>query len=123
MNVQAHQLLKCADADVSNTAKWTKVVDYFKMLRGAGIPILHSAAVKLLDKDDQLRGRRTTDGNCESHTYRMHDLYQHLDKLRTRSYSSFDEADRIHRTMIKDLEEAGMYEDANNLIDEWFEEG
>lgn len=51
------------------------------------------------------------------------ELYGHIYKLRRRSYSSVDEADEVHRQLAGRLRDAKLYEEANNLLDDWFLEG
>jgi hypothetical protein len=50
------------------------------------------------------------------------ELYGHITALRNRSYSSFNEADSVHRKLTGRLREAGLYEEATNLLDDWFME-
>lgn len=126
MNVQAHQLLKLPLADAVRTDKWRSVVQYFRILRDGGVPITLGAAAQVLAIVDGLEGRVSTKhaepAAVTTPTYDTNELYQHIYKLRTRSYSSFDEADTVHKSLVGALTDAGLYEEANNLIDEWFEE-
>lgn len=119
MNVQAHCIVKALDAGKPvDEAKISRVKSYYQVLVDAGYPILTAAAQRLMG----VASKPTVDEAAQSNTNDKH-LYEHIEKLRKRLYASFDEAESIHNSLLTQLSAAGLYADANDLIDEWFEEG
>lgn len=125
MNTQAHNLLRDIEAGRHiDEEKLVRVREYYLMLVNAGYTLVHSAPKRLL-------GISTAASLHRHHKPPQHPggvvvtrdmLYSHIQKLRDRAYDSFDAAEAAHKCFNKALREAGLYEEANNLIDEWFEE-
>lgn len=122
---QAYGLLKDLDAGRSvDEAKLDRVLSYYKGLMQAGCRLTHSAAQRLVglySTADEMRAAATrADDDSIAAAQHLGDLYKHIEMLRARSYSSFDDADMAHHALVPRLREAGLYEEANNLIDDWF---
>lgn len=113
-NVRAHKLVKAMEAgEPVNEAKLEELRTHYKQLVDAGYPIVSAAAQRLL-----VGVIKTSDKNAMD--VPVSALYEHIGKVKARSYSSFEEADEVHRRLTPDLQAAGLYEEVNNLMDDWY---
>ena len=119
ISIRAANAIKCNDEEIMN-----KLREYYKILDSRGLPPVTKPARILLGveadrpsaKLDALLSRMLGEDPDES------ELDRHCRLVRERGYASFDEADAVHRTMTDKLKAAGLYEEINNLMDEWFDE-
>jgi hypothetical protein len=111
-------LLRKLDAGtLTNRDKLEALQKHYKQLMDAGYPPVTSAAARLMGVDAANVTVSSPSDNGD-----LRELYEHIIKVRTRSYASFDEADKRHSELIPRLQMAGLYEDVNNMMDRWFEE-
>jgi hypothetical protein len=97
--------------------KLNKLKTHYQMMLDMGYPLVTAAAKRLMGIDDGSSTNRETSVDKDA------DLYAHILAVRNRTYSSFDEADEVHVRLAQRLHAVGLYEEVNNLMDEWFEEG
>ena len=102
-----------------NEVKLNQLRKHYQMLMDVGYPLVTAAAKRLMGVSDD----ETTKPGEDTPLMADADLYEHIAAVRNRSYSSFDEADEAHSRLAQRLRDAGLYEDVNNLMDAWFEEG
>lgn len=112
LNVRAHNALRDNNQEAIATLR-----DHYKRLYALGYPPVTAAARRILGEEVQTRSTnellsRTMQYDAE--------VLEHAYKVRTRSYSSFDEADAVHRQLTDQLKEADLYEEINNLMDDWY---
>lgn len=94
---------------------------YYNILVANGRPPVTAAARRLigLQPIDRTPTSRTVDELLSSFITED-SIAEHIDKVKTRAYNSFEEADAVHRRLTPQLKEAGMYEEVNNLMDDWY---
>ena len=116
---RAAAALKRGDEDTLS-----KLRTHYKALQDRGLPPVTASARRVLGEDVAVsRGVDTLDsllaqvsGVGES------DISRHCRLLRERAYSCVDEAYEVHKTLVARLTEAGLYEEANELLEDWFDE-
>ena len=111
LNNRAHQVLKNGDEKMAEILK-----QHYAKLMAVGHPPITAAARRLMGLAPLEKS--TKQNSLLSSAL----LYDHIAKVRNRTYSSFDEADAAHRRLEMQLREAGLYEEAANLLDEWYME-
>lgn len=123
-NTQAHNFLAKLEAgERVDEKKLEQLRTYYSMLMKAGYEPITKAARRLmgLSVDVPYNGGFGTSvdltAECMSS---MQDLYEHISMLRSRSYTDVDEADAAHRRLTDRLKKTGLYEEATNLLDEWW---
>lgn len=118
INTQAHNIVAAMDAGKPvNEEKLKQLKRHYQLLMDLGHPLVTAAARRLMGIDAE-----SSDGSGAVIDADA-DLYEHILAVKNRSYSSFDEADEVHSRLTPRLRAAGLYEDVNNLMDRWFEEG
>ena len=126
LNMQAHTINKQLEAGTPvDQNKLVALKQHYAMLVGAGYPIITAAARRFvaltmpaIQQETPDTGKSTIDAYSD-----MAVLYKHVAMVKNREYASFDEADEVHTTLVDALRKAGLYEEVNNMMDEWFEEG
>ena len=114
INVRAHRALKENDQETIE-----KLRKHYIMLYGAGYPPVSAAAKRLLGIE--VEEAKPRENNLESRLKKYdEEVFEHAYKVRTRSYSSVDEADEVHRRLESRLKEADLYEEITNLLDDWY---
>lgn len=91
---------------------------YYRLLLDAGYQ-LPSMGRRLLGLDDEEAADKQ---RSALRLDEADELYTHIAALRQRSYSNIDEADSVHRKLTSRLRDTGLYEEATNLLEEWFME-
>ncbi len=114
LNVRAHNALKKIEAGIP--VDTTVLKQHYQRLSDAGHPPVTAAARRLMGLESATRGRETNGLLLNN------DLMEHIAKVRDRSYSSFDEADAMHRQLESRLREAGMYDMENEMLEAWYDE-
>lgn len=105
-----------------------KLRAHYRLLQERGLEPATAPARKLLGVDNTGKPKRrdslddllsVTQGASES------ELDKHCRLVRQRGYESFEEADAAHRRLAVELQHAmpDVYEEINNLMDEWYMEG
>ena len=89
---------------------------HYENLVALGRPPVTAAARRLLGMQPLDRGLETNKLLSSSI------LLDHIAKIKNRTYSSFEEADAMHRRLEVQLREADLYEEAANLLDDWYME-
>ena len=119
-NAQAHYFMQKLDAgDVVDEVKLAALRMHYKTLMDCGYQPVTAAARRLMGLPTQEGGLVEPRPN---HLHGVYDLYEHISKLRSREYASVDEADEVHRRLSHRLRSAGLYEEATNLLDDWWME-
>lgn len=119
LNIQAHNIVKAlAAGQPVDELKLSKLKQHYQRFLDAGYPLVTKAAATLVGVNTVAQNQLTYAESADS----LAELYEHIAKVRTRSYSSVDEADAAHRALVGRLRAAGLYEEVNNLLDRWFEE-
>lgn len=114
LNVRAHRAIKENDEETMATLR-----EHYKRLSLAGYPPVTAAARRLLD--GVVTAHVTKENELLCHTSRYDaEVLEHAYKVRTRSYDSVDEADKVHRQLESRLKEADLYEEVTNLLDDWY---
>lgn len=117
INVQAHNMVAALETGKPvDTDKLSKLKKHYQTLIDLGYPLVTAAARRLMEVDDTC-GPAATALDADA------DLYAHILAVQNRTYSSFEEADEAHSRLTPRLRARGLYEDVNNLMDRWFEEG
>lgn len=111
LNNRAHAALKRGDAEAIETLR-----RHYQNLTDAGHPPISAAARRLMGLEPLHAGNETN--SLLMHT----ELLTHVAKIRDRSYSSFEEADETHRRLTDQLKASGLYGEANELLEEWYDE-
>lgn len=98
-----------------------KLQRYYNLLVANGRPPVTAAARRLigLQPIDRTPTSRTVDELLDSFVTED-SIAEHIDKVKQRAYASFEQADAVHRRLTPQLKEAGMYEEVNNLMDDWY---
>ena len=123
INVQAHRVVGDAAAGRPvDPDKVQRLRRHYQLLIDVGYPPVTKAARTLMGLEPLDAGAQRVLLDAAGEMDKLADLYEHISKVRTRSYSSFDEADRVHRTLVDRLRAAGLYDEVNDLMDRWFEE-
>lgn len=101
-----------------------RLTEHYKRLLDMGFPPVTAPAKQLLNWVD--------DGNAEDNKLEAllnkvapaieYTIEDHCRLVRERGYASFNEADEVHKKLTKQLKEAGLYEEINDLMDEWYME-
>ena len=103
-----------------------QLTEHYKLLQSRGFEPVTAPAKRLLgvDTTKQAASRRATlrdllditQGNNET------ELERHCRLVRQRGYASFEEADAVHRRLAGELSRLGpdVYEEINNLMDDWY---
>lgn len=120
------------------------LTEHYQMLADRGLPPVTAAAKRLLGytdisrpKSDRLsdllasvRGDSVTmraaaarPVESESESESESELDKHCRLVRCRGYASVEEAEIVHKELIGQLRDAGLYEEINDLLDEWYMEG
>ena len=111
LNIRAHNALKNNDE-----AAIAKLQEHYMRLLKAGHPPVSAAAQRII-------GYAVQDSKADSNSLlNITDLLEHAAKVRSRSYASVDEADKVHRGLTVRLKEAGLYEEITDLLDDWYME-
>lgn len=111
LNTRAHTAMRRGDEETMN-----KLRQHYQTLVDAGHPPVTAAARRLM-------GLEPKDASGETNALlNQTELLTHIAKVRNRAYSSFDEADATHRRLVDRLKEAGLYGEANELLEEWYDE-
>lgn len=114
INVRAHRALKENDQATIELLR-----KHYIKLYGAGHPPVSAAAKRLLGITVEQTSKRENDLMSRLQKY-DNEAFEHAYKVRTRSYSSVDEADEVHRRLSDRLRYADLYEEITNLLDEWY---
>ena len=111
LNTRAHTALKRDDVDTMDMLR-----QHYRNLMDAGHPPVTAAARRLMGMEPLQPPKETNTllANTE--------LLVHIAKLRDRSYSIFDEADAVHRRLLDKLKASGLYGEANELLEDWYDE-
>ena len=104
MNVRAHKALKDNNIEALDSIR-----RHYQQLNDAGFPPITSAARQVL-------GMSTTKSTVAT----LGDLYEHIGMIRRREYATFDDAEKRHKELLQRLVDTGLYEEANNLLDDWY---
>ena len=109
--------------DIVAIAKLTK---YYETLQSRGYAPVTAPAKKLLgisttqtkaaSLDDAIQAMLGNTGTNEC----VDKAQEHYKRIKERTYESAEEADRVHRTLEDSLRAAGLYEEATELLDEWY---
>ena len=103
-----------------------KLTEHYKLLQSRGLEPVTAPAKRLLGvaTTKQVGTRKAsldylldiTQGNSET------ELERHCRLVRCRGYASFEEADAAHRRLAGELNKLGpdVYEEINNLMDDWY---
>lgn len=115
LNIRAHKALQDG-----NSVAIDKLKKHYKLLESLGYPPVTAAAKRLMGYD--CNGPVDTERNSLLITLTSVDaeVLAHANKVRNRDYCSFDEADKVHKSLCDRLKEAGLYEEINDLMDEWY---
>lgn len=114
MNVRAHRLVEQLDKGLPvDSDKLQEVRRHYQMLLDARCDLTTAAARRLM-------GFGQTKTVDTADTVDLNELYGHIAKLRDRSYASFEEAEAEHQRLIPALRAAGLYAEANDIVDGWF---
>ena len=114
MNIRAHRALKENDQRTIELLR-----SHYKKLYGLGYPPISAAAKRLLGIEVEAAKPKDNEVYIFTESYDA-EVLEHAYKVRTRSYSSVDEADEVHRRLEDKLKEADLYEEITNLLDEWY---
>ena len=111
LNTRAHMAMKRGDAETMELLR-----RHYNNLTAAGHPPVTAAARRLMGLAPAQPVRETNAllANTE--------LLTHIARIRNRAYSSFDEADAMHRQLTEALKRAGLYGEANELLEDWYDE-
>lgn len=122
LNMRAHKLLKQMDAGLPyDQAALRQLQDYYNRMATSGREPITAAARRLIGMEPlDWPNRPTRAERMLRSTRDIKALIEHLDKVRCRAYDSFEQADAVHRRLTPQLKEAGMYEEVNNLMDDWY---
>lgn len=121
LNVQAHSIVKLIDAGAQyNVDKLRKLKEAYQVFVDAGYPLVSAAAQRLMYGGISKVAESTDIRIAVPKRDDLTDLYEHITKLKERSYSSCDEADEVHKALVGRLHKAGLYEEATELLDEWW---
>ena len=115
MSSRAAAAIKKGDQEAIDKFTW-----YYKTLQERGYGPVTAPAKKLLGIVDTKSTRTNSLDDAMNNILGISELQVHLKKLRDRSYASFDEAEDTHKRLESQLRSTGMYEEATDLIDEWF---
>lgn len=111
LNNRAHLALKNGDEAAIATLR-----AHYEALVDMGLPPVTAAARRLMGLEPLEKVRKTNSLLQET------SLRAHVLKIKNRTYSSFEEADAAHRRLEAQLRDAGLYEEAANMLDEWYME-
>jgi len=118
LNQRAYKFLKAIeDAEPYDAAALEQLRAYYQTLVMCGRPPLTAAARRLIGLEPLEREPQTYDVMVHM---QQQELYEHIRRVNQRSYATFDEADEVHRRLTPRLREAGLYEDVNNMMDDWY---
>ena len=100
----------------------SRLTEHYKRLLDMGFPPVTAPAKQLLnwtkandDDNDKLEDLLNKVAPAIEYT-----IEDHCRLVRERGYASFSEADEVHKKLAKRLKEAGLYEEINDLMDEWY---
>ena len=120
INSRAIQLEKDPSKD---PVLYAKLVDYYKALESRGLGIASAVAGRYLGKDKPVAAARSINLTVRLDSVinagQADVLRAHLDALRDRTYSSLEEAGRMQDTLAQQLRAAGLYEEADRLLEDW----
>lgn len=117
--MRAHTILKKKDAGAPyDKAAEAQLIAYYTRMAETGREPITAAARRLMGLDG-LDNKNDAQSLIDS-TLRVDELSVHYDKVKFRAYTTFDEADEVHRRLTPRLREAGLYEDVNNMMDDWY---
>lgn len=125
---------RCAAAiKKGDEALLDKFKSHYAALQERGYEPVTAPAKKLLGIVDNSAGTGASTIAHRRRTKSLDDLMSgvlgisetqvHLDKLRSRSYLTFEEAEQTHLKLESSLRATGLYEEASDLLDAWFMEG
>lgn len=112
LNVRAHNALRD-----NNEEAIAMLREHYQRLLALGHPPVTAAAQRLLDANAPVR--QSNDVLNYTMQYDA-EVLEHAYKVRNRQYSSFDEADAVHRRLADKLRKSDLYEEINNLMDDWY---
>lgn len=115
LNIRAHKALQ-----TNNSVAINKLKKHYELLESMGFPPITAAAKRLMGYDFNARGGTERNSLLITLTGVDAEVLAHANKVRNRGYSSFDEADKTHKALCERLKEAGLYEEINDLMDEWY---
>ena len=106
----------------------SKLRDHYKILQDRGYEPATAPARRILGVDitPEKRQRNTLDDMLSiTQGVGESEIDKHCRLVRQRGYKSFEEADAAHRRLAAELQHAmpDVYEEINNLMDEWYIEG
>ena len=111
LNNRAHAALRRGDTVAIETLR-----NHYQNLMDAGHPPVSAAARRLMGLEPLQSVRETNSLLINT------ELLAHIAKVRDRSYASFEEADAAHRRLADQLRASGLYGEANELLEEWYDE-
>lgn len=102
----------------NNEAVICELREHYKRLLLAGHPPVTAAARDIISEADFA----ATHSNDALRMTSMYDdeVLEHAYKVRTRSYDSVDEADKVHRQLADRLRAVDLYEEVTDLLDDWY---
>lgn len=101
-----------------------KLRQHYKILQDRGLPPVTAAARKVLGEDTAPQENKKTLDNLLAQVSGLgeSELDLHCRLLRERRYASVDEAYERHKVLVPQLTEAGLYAEATELLEQWFDE-
>jgi len=127
INMKAYNLSRNTNLTQQDLEMLDKIKQHYTALMERGYPPVTAAARKLMNYEQPdgpaslVRAERSLSAFGEIANYTKV-LTEHIQKIKDRSYASFDEADAKHKELVDKLRGAGLYEQATDLLDEWFME-
>lgn len=117
INMRADQAIKKGDQELIN-----KLKTHYRALEAKGLPPVTAAARRLMGYYPDQPRNTLDDLLAEVQGIGESELDRHCRLVRTRGYATFDEADREHRRLVDALKDAGLYEEINELMEDWYME-
>lgn len=115
MSSRAAAAIRKGDQEAIDKFTW-----YYKTLQSRGCEPVTAPAKKLLGFVDTQGRRAKSLNDAMDQILGASELHLHLQKLRDRSYTSFDEAEATHKALADQLHGAGLYDEAADLLEDWF---
>lgn len=122
LNMRAHTMLKKIEAGQPyDEDALRQLKEYYSSLLESGREPITAAARRLIGMQPLDWPNRPTKADDMMRLVRStKQLLEHIDKVRCRAYDSFEQADAVHRRLTPQLKEAGLYEEVNNMMDDWY---
>lgn len=101
-----------------------RLTEHYQRLLENGYPPVTAPAKKLLGYEEQPEVKKhcKLEDLLEAVAPSVETIERHCRLVRERGYESFQEADKVHRQMATALKQRGLYEEINDLMDDWYME-